>query len=42
MTLLGLWFDLLEVTVEDRDFVCILSISLLNVSYFSVWFERKS
>ena len=35
-------FDLLEVSVEDRDFVCILSIGLLNVSYFSVWFERKS
>ena len=35
-------FDLLEVSVENRDFVCILSIGLLNVSYFSVWFERKS
>ena len=35
-------FDLLEVLVEDRDFVCILSIGLLNVSYFSVWLERKS
>ena len=35
-------FDLLEILVEDRDFVCILSIGLLNVSYFSVWFERKS
>ena len=34
-------FDLLEVSVEDRDFVYILSIGLLNVSYFSVWFERK-
>ena len=34
-------FDLLEVSVEDRDFVCILSIGLLNVSHFSVWFERK-
>lgn len=35
-------FELLEVLVEDRDFVCILSIGSLNVRYFSVCFERKS